>query len=58
MMRHGLTSHRAGHHFVSEQGARMGRRSLLHVRVHGENGRDGIDVGGFVTPVIDGEIHI
>ncbi len=58
MMRHGLTSQRAGHGFVSEQGARMGRRSLLHVRVHGENGKDGIDVGGFVTPVIDGEIHI
>jgi len=58
MMRHGLTSSQAGHHFVSEQGARMGRRSLLHVRVQGENGKDGIDVGGFVTPVIDGEIHI
>lgn len=58
MMRHGLTSQRAGHHFVSEQGARMGRRSLLHVRVHGESGKGGIDVGGFVTPVIEGEIHI
>ena len=58
MMRHGLTSPRAGHRFVNEQGARMGRRSLLHVRVHGESGKDGIDVGGFVTPVIDGEMHI
>ena len=36
----------------------MGRRSILHVRLRGENGRDGIDVGGFVIPVIDGEIYI
>ena len=31
---------------------------MLYVRVHGENGKDGVDVGGFVTNVIDGEIHI
>jgi trans-2,3-dihydro-3-hydroxyanthranilate isomerase len=58
MMRHGMTSAKAGSRLVSEQGAQMGRRSILHVRLHGENGKDGIDVGGFVTPVIDGEIHI
>jgi trans-2,3-dihydro-3-hydroxyanthranilate isomerase len=58
MMRHGMTSAKAGSRFVSEQGVRMGRRSMLHVRVHGENGMDGIDVGGFVTKVIDGELRI
>jgi trans-2,3-dihydro-3-hydroxyanthranilate isomerase len=58
MMRHGMTAARAGSRFVSEQGTQMGRRSLLHVRVHGDNGTDGIDVGGFVTPVIEGELRI
>lgn len=58
MMRHGMTSAKAGSRFVSEQGVRMGRRSMLHVRVHGENGKDGIDVGGFVTEVIDAELCI
>ena len=58
MIRHGIISARAGSRFVSEQGTQMGRRSILHVRLRGENGRDGIDVGGFVIPVIDGEIYI
>jgi predicted PhzF superfamily epimerase YddE/YHI9 len=40
------------------RGVRMGRRSMLHVRVHGENGKDGIDVGGSVTEVIDAELCI
>jgi len=58
MMRHGMAPATAGSRFVSEQGVQMGRRSILHVRVHGENGKDGIDVGGFVTKVIDGELRI
>jgi trans-2,3-dihydro-3-hydroxyanthranilate isomerase len=58
MMRHGLASAAAGSRLVSEQGTQMGRRSLLHVQVHGEQGKDGIDVGGFVTPLIDGELHL
>ena len=58
MMRHGMTSAAAGSRFVSEQGVKMQRRSLLHVRVLGEYGRDGIDVGGFVTKVIDGELRM
>jgi trans-2,3-dihydro-3-hydroxyanthranilate isomerase len=58
MMRQGMTSAKAGSRFVNEQGTRMGRKSILHVHVHGEEGRDGIDVGGFVTPVINGEICI
>jgi trans-2,3-dihydro-3-hydroxyanthranilate isomerase len=58
MMRHGMTSAKAGSRFISEQGAQMGRRSMLHVRVHGECGKDGVDVGGFVTKVIDAELRI
>jgi trans-2,3-dihydro-3-hydroxyanthranilate isomerase len=51
MMRHGLVSNSAGARWVSEQGTKMGRRSYLHVHVRGDNGADGIDIGGHVTPV-------
>jgi trans-2,3-dihydro-3-hydroxyanthranilate isomerase len=50
MRRHGL----ANRNFVSEQGKKMGRRSLLHVRFNGND----IDVGGYVTPIIDAELHL
>jgi trans-2,3-dihydro-3-hydroxyanthranilate isomerase len=40
--------------FVSEQGTKMGRRSLLHVRLSGND----IDVGGYVTPIIDAQLHL
>ena len=53
MMRRGLISNAAGTRFVSEQGTRMGRRSLLHVDIKGENGMDGIYIGGQVTPIIE-----
>jgi len=53
MMRRGLISNAAGTRFVSEQGTRMGRRSLLHVVIKGENGMDGIYIGGQVTPIIE-----
>ena len=51
MMRNGLTSGAAGRPFISEQGTKMGRRSFLHVHIHGDEGSDGIDVGGYVTPL-------
>jgi trans-2,3-dihydro-3-hydroxyanthranilate isomerase len=51
MMRHGLASGASGTRFVSEQGSKMGRRSILYVHVFGEQGKDGIDVGGHVTPI-------
>ena len=44
--------------FVSEQGTRMGRRSLLHVAILGQDGADGIEVGGFTTPLIEGTLHL
>jgi trans-2,3-dihydro-3-hydroxyanthranilate isomerase len=51
MMRHGLVSSAADTRFISEQGAKMARRSILHVHIFGESGRVGIEVGGHVTPV-------
>jgi trans-2,3-dihydro-3-hydroxyanthranilate isomerase len=51
MMKQGLISGAAGTRFVSEQGTKMGRRSILHVQICGEKGSHGIDVGGYVTAV-------
>jgi trans-2,3-dihydro-3-hydroxyanthranilate isomerase len=53
MMRHKLVSGASGTRFFSEQGTKMGRRSILYVDIRGEQGSDGIDVGGYVTPVAD-----
>ncbi len=58
MMRHGLASTADGTQLISEQGTKMGRRSILHVLVHGEAGAQGIEVGGFVTPVIEGVMTV
>jgi predicted PhzF superfamily epimerase YddE/YHI9 len=58
MMSHGLASSKDGTAFYSEQGTKMGRRSILHVLIHGEHGRDGIAVGGHVTPVIEGQLTL
>lgn len=51
MMKNGLVSGVSGTRLVTEQGTKMGRRSILHVQIHGEQGAEGIDVGGYVTPV-------
>jgi trans-2,3-dihydro-3-hydroxyanthranilate isomerase len=51
MMRHKLISGAAGTRWVSEQGTKMSRRSLLHVQINGDQGAQGIEVGGYVTPV-------
>lgn len=48
MLRHNLVRQTR---FYSEQGTKMGRRSILHILVHGEKGKDGIEVGGHVTPL-------
>lgn len=53
MVQHGLVSGAAGTRFVSEQGVKMGRRSLLHVRLNGEKGVNGIEIGGYVSPVAE-----
>ncbi len=53
MMEHGLASATDGTRLVSEQGTKMGRRSLLHVLIRGEKGSDGIEVGGHVRPLVN-----
>jgi trans-2,3-dihydro-3-hydroxyanthranilate isomerase len=58
MMKHGLFAPTAGTSFVSEQGTKMGRRSLLHVKVLGEKGSDGILVGGHVTAIAEGIVTL
>jgi predicted PhzF superfamily epimerase YddE/YHI9 len=32
---------------------KMGRRSILHVRLNGEKGANGIEIGGYVSPVAE-----
>ena len=58
MIKHDLVSGSAGSRFVSEQGTKMKRRSILHVQVHGNQGRDGIDVGGYVVPVAEATMSV
>jgi trans-2,3-dihydro-3-hydroxyanthranilate isomerase len=58
MIRHRLVSGAAGTRFVSEQGTKMGRRSILYVELHGAGGTEGIDVGGYVTPVAEGTLKL
>jgi trans-2,3-dihydro-3-hydroxyanthranilate isomerase len=58
MMKHKLVSSESGTTFFSEQGTHMRRRSILHVRVHGEGGCEGIQVGGNVTPVMEGTLEL
>jgi trans-2,3-dihydro-3-hydroxyanthranilate isomerase len=58
MMKHGLAPSHDGATFVSEQGTYMGRRSLLHVRIHGDHGSKGIEVGGNVVPVATGTMRL
>jgi trans-2,3-dihydro-3-hydroxyanthranilate isomerase len=58
MMRHGLARADDGTRFTSEQGVKMGRRSELHVLVHGEFGSDGIEVGGSSVRVASGRLSV
>ncbi len=43
---------------VSEQGTRMGRRSILHVRVTRHDGEPVIEVGGSAVPALRGTLTI
>jgi trans-2,3-dihydro-3-hydroxyanthranilate isomerase len=58
MMKHGLASGAAGTQFRSEQGTKMGRRSTLYVQINGDHGKDGIEVGGYVTPLVEATLTI
>lgn len=52
MMSHGLAPSHDGARFISEQGTKMGRRSLLHLRIRGDRGSEAIEVGGHVRPLV------
>ncbi len=58
MMEHALAPHAHGTRFISEQGTKMCRRSILHVYVDGAHGSNGIDVGGHVVPVVTATMRI
>lgn len=51
MMSYDLAPSADGARWVSEQGTKMGRRSMLHVRIDGRQGERGIEIGGYVAPV-------
>ena len=52
MLAHGLAPHTAaGARFISEQGTKMGRKSELHIRLDGDRGEHGLEVGGYVAPL-------
>jgi len=58
MMKHNLVTSASGTRLVSEQGAKMGRPSLLHVKIAGGRGADGIFVGGHVTPLAEATMKL
>lgn len=58
MMHHRLVAHADGTRFYSEQGTKMGRRSILHVLIRGDHGTEGIEVGGHVVPIASASMHI
>lgn len=53
MRRHGLVAPHLGNQFISEQGTKMGRRSILHINVLEQDGAEVIEVGGYVTPLVE-----
>ncbi|MGH9720967.1 MAG: PhzF family phenazine biosynthesis protein, partial [Bryobacteraceae bacterium] len=55
MMRHGLVRGGSDLRFISEQGVKMGRRSILHV--HAPSAEE-IHVGGHVAPLTEGTFTI
>jgi trans-2,3-dihydro-3-hydroxyanthranilate isomerase len=57
MMRHNMLPD-TGSRLISEQGTKMGRRSVLYVQINGKYGVDGIDVGGYVTPLIEAVLRL
>lgn len=58
MIKHGLLTGRSNTRFISEQGTKMGRRSLLHVWFAGNKQGEGIYVGGHVTAIAEGRMRL
>lgn len=60
-VRYGLVSRAATVEIVSEQGTKMGRQSMVHIKLSyaaGAQSPDLIEVGGSVVPVISGTISL
>jgi len=58
MIKHGLLTGASNTRFISEQGTKMGRRSLLHVRIAGNKQGEEIYVGGHVTAIAEGRMRL
>jgi trans-2,3-dihydro-3-hydroxyanthranilate isomerase len=58
MIEHGLCAKGDGTHLISEQGVKMGRRSVLHILIHGANASGGIEVGGHVRPIATATMQV
>jgi len=58
MLDAGLAPRSGGTRFTSEQGTKMGRRSLLHVLINREGGNGSIEVGGHVVPIISATMSL
>jgi predicted PhzF superfamily epimerase YddE/YHI9 len=58
-VRHGLVKAGDDVEIVSEQGVKMGRPSIVRIRVRAAAGRPtDIRVGGGVVPVLDGRLRL
>jgi len=53
MLHHSLLPENRSRRFISEQGTKMGRRSLLHFEISGHGPSQEIAVGGHVAPIIE-----
>jgi len=58
MLRQKLLPNGGKKRFVSEQGTKMGRRSLLHIQLAEGDSEQGVEVGGHVTPIAEGTMRI
>jgi trans-2,3-dihydro-3-hydroxyanthranilate isomerase len=59
LARYGLIEHRDGARFISEQGVKMKRRSLLHGLLHVHDGRlETVEVGGSAVKVISATVEL
>ncbi|MGH7388778.1 MAG: PhzF family phenazine biosynthesis protein [Candidatus Rokuibacteriota bacterium] len=59
LVRHGLVKPGDEVAILSEQGTKMGRQSLVHIRLHAPDGTaTDIRVGGGVVPVLDGCLRL